>query len=66
MKDYLIEVWFERDKIYEDEADTKEEILEKLNCFDFSNRFLYFTVKDKDLRAVPHYNYNEIADMVEY
>lgn len=66
MKNYKIEVWFERDRIYENEADTKEEVLDILNCFQFSNKFLYFTVKDKNYRVVPHYYYNEWSDSIEY
>ena len=66
MKKYQIEVWFERDMIYENEADTKDEVLDILNCFRFSNQYLYFTVKDENNRVVPHYYYNEWSDSIEY
>lgn len=66
MKKYQIAVFFERDRIYENEADTKEEVLDILNCFEFSNQFLYFTVKDENNRVVPHYYYNEWSDSIVY
>lgn len=67
MKNFYIEVWFDQDRIFEESADTKEEVLEVLNCFSFSNKHLYFTVKDSNTdRVVPHYYYNEWSDSIEY
>lgn len=66
MKDYKIEVWFERDQIFKKEVDNEDEILNLLNCFDFSNKFLYFTVRDKMDKVVPHYYYDENIDSIVY
>ena len=63
---YLIEVYMENDKIFEKDANTKKQILDALNCFDFSKDYLRFRVTDEFNKVVPHYYYNKILNGIEY
>ena len=66
MKKYQIEVFYEKNLIFEAEADTNETVLDILNCFFFRHDLMYFTVKDDSGKAVPHYYYDKVSDSVVY
>ena len=66
MEKWFIEVWFEADRIFEREVEGKEEALSILNSFNFSNQFMYFTVKDGSDKLIPQFYYDEWSDLIVY
>ena len=57
MKEYLVHVEYDRSRIFEAEFDTKAEVLECLNCFDFgSNEKMRFFVYDDQQKLQPLYH----------
>lgn len=66
MEKYYVEVFFEADKIAEYGAETPQEVLDWLNCFDFTNEYLRFNIRDYLNKAVPYGYYDKWSDEVRW
>ena len=63
---YLVEVFFEADKIAEYGAETPNEAIEWLNTFHFSNEYLRFRIRDYLGNDVPYGYYYVEEDEVRW